>query len=116
MRAVSTVSGACTNGSIALPGDATRRAPGCVATTSTTRAEPYERVGRRGDKNVMPACACCMLAGHAGRVGRWAARDRDGDRDALEVLEAAGDAERPRAWGRARRGGPTPGRRREHRP
>src|SRR5712692_11688864 len=39
MRADWTASGACTSGSTAPPGGATRRASGCAATTSTTRAE-----------------------------------------------------------------------------
>src|SRR5215472_8033397 len=44
MRADWTASGACTSGSTARPGDATRRACGGIATTSTTSAER-----RRGD-------------------------------------------------------------------
>src|SRR2546428_684797 len=39
MRAGWTASGACTSGSTAHPRGATRRASGCAATTSTTRAE-----------------------------------------------------------------------------
>src|SRR5947207_775085 len=39
MRADWTASGACISGSTAPPRDATRRAPGGAATTSTTRAE-----------------------------------------------------------------------------
>src|SRR5436309_5052876 len=39
MRADWTASGACTSGSTAHPGGATRRASGCAATMSTTRAE-----------------------------------------------------------------------------
>src|SRR5712691_2965058 len=39
MRAAWTASGACTSGSTAPPGDATRRASGGAATTSTTSAE-----------------------------------------------------------------------------
>src|SRR5713101_8354114 len=46
MRADWTASGACTSGSTAHPGGATRRASGCAATTSTTRAE--RRRGCRG--------------------------------------------------------------------
>src|SRR2546427_85864 len=46
MRAGWTASGACTSGSTAHPGGATRRASGCAATTSTTRAE--RRRGCRG--------------------------------------------------------------------
>src|SRR5512145_2160842 len=40
MRADWTLSGACTRGSTARPGGATRRASGGAATTSTTSAEP----------------------------------------------------------------------------
>src|SRR5262245_27773083 len=38
MRAAWTASGACTSGSTARPGDATRRTPGFAATTNTTSA------------------------------------------------------------------------------
>src|SRR5437899_1751037 len=41
MRAGWTVSGACTSGSTAHPGDATRRASGGAATTSTTTSEAW---------------------------------------------------------------------------
>src|SRR3546814_19908319 len=43
MRAGWTASGACTSGSTAPPGDATRRASGGAATTSTRRAEGLRR-------------------------------------------------------------------------
>src|SRR5688572_2580187 len=49
MRAVSTASGACTSGSTGLPRDATRRASGGAATTSTASAEP-SRGCRRHDR------------------------------------------------------------------
>jgi hypothetical protein len=41
--------GACSSGSTARPGDATKRASGGVATTSTRSAEPTRKVEERVD-------------------------------------------------------------------
>src|SRR5438874_2510819 len=64
MRADWTASGACTSGSIAHPKDATRRASGGAATTSTRRAERSRGVYWR-----LGAALRCQRGGHDGCGG-----------------------------------------------
>src|SRR5919108_542863 len=77
MRAEWTPSGACTSGSTAPPGDATRRASGGAAMMSTARAEPSR--GGRGDGSDDAA----VRGPHAAALppGRWPDR-RDAPRSA----------------------------------
>src|SRR4051794_37565644 len=66
MRAAWTASGACTSGSTAHPGDATRQACGGATTTGTTRADGCDHVDAL-DADARPVVArgrggvrCCM--------------------------------------------------------
>src|SRR5262245_12996716 len=74
MRADWTRSGACTSGSTARPGDATRRAsrPGGAATTSTRSAEPRMALARGNERAFLGVCALLFALSAAVTVA-WCA-------------------------------------------